>query len=226
MDTSSIIDRFIEFPLFRGVSRDRIMEAVGKAKFHFLKYLAGGTIAEPGTPMTHLAFVLGGSVRSTVTSANGRFSVSQTLDAPAALAPEYLFGHTTAFPAHIEAIDTVSIVQISKGDYLKILAQDQIFLLNYLNYLAMNAQKSATGVLTLTTGEIARRLAYWITSVTQSAGRDIELHCKARDLYAVMGVQRSTYMASLEEMVNRGLIAYEPGKITVLDRRALKDLLA
>ena len=35
----SMYDILLELPLFKGASYNRISEIVGKAKFHFLKYL-------------------------------------------------------------------------------------------------------------------------------------------------------------------------------------------
>ena len=41
---NSMFDILMGLPLFRGVSRERMADIVGMAKFHFLKYLPGETI--------------------------------------------------------------------------------------------------------------------------------------------------------------------------------------
>lgn len=167
--TTSMFELLMDLPLFKGVSLNTISQVVGEAKFHFLKYPEGETIIREHEPCTHLTFVIAGSVRLTTVNANGRFAVSQTLRAPAVIAPDFLYGRVTSYPCHVMALDDVSILKISKADYAKILTTDPVFMFNYLNTLSVNAQKSVEGILSLTTGEIDERIAFWIIALTQPA---------------------------------------------------------
>ena len=88
--TTSMFEMLMDLPLFKGVSLSTISQVVGEAKFHFLKYPEGETIIREHEPCTHLTFVIAGSVRLTTVNANGRFAVSQTLRAPAVIAPAFL----------------------------------------------------------------------------------------------------------------------------------------
>lgn len=202
-----------------------MIEAVGTIPFHFLKFLPGETIVDAGDPCTHIVFIISGSARVSVSNRHGRFTVSQTLQAPDVIAPEFLFGRTTTFPCTATAIDAVGILQIEKSDYLRIINSDKIFIFNLLNLLSMKAQKGVDGILALTSGNLEERLAYWILALTQSTGKDITLTCRQRDLYAMFGVQRSSFIAMLDSLRERKLIEYEPGEIRVLDRQALADIL-
>ena len=89
----------------------------------------------------------------------------------------------------------------------------------------MNAQKSVSGVLALTTGSIEERIAFWIIALTQPSGKDIALECRQRDMYSFFGVQRSSFISTLDSMKERGLLKYDANKIDILNRRALIDLL-
>lgn len=215
----------MELPLFRGVTRERMAETVGMAKFHFLKYLPGETIVEAGSPCTHIKFIISGSVRSKIVNPDGRFKVSQTLNAPDVISADYLFGRATNYPCTVTAIEPTGILQIAKSDYIKILNSDEVFMFNYLNLLSMNAQKSVSGVLALTTGSIEERIAFWIVALTQPTGTDIALECRQRDLYSFFGVQRGSFIATLDSMRERGLLTYTPTKIDIISRRELIDLL-
>ena len=219
-------DIMMDLPLFKGVSRERMSEVVGGTKMHFLKYLAGENIVQPAQACTHLKFVISGKVRSAITNSGmQRFTVSQTLTAPDVIAPEFLFGRSTHYPCTATAIDTVGILQIDKNDYVKILNSDRVFLYNFLNLLSMNAQKGVDGILSFTTGTLDERLAYWIIALTQSSGTYITLTCRQRDLYLLFGVQRSSFIATLDSMTERGYITYCPGEIHVTDRAKLFELL-
>lgn len=220
-----MLTRLMELPLFHGVSNERMSEIVGRIKLNFLKYPQGAVIINAGDNNTHLQFVLNGSVRSSIVNTDGRFSVSQTLSAPDVIAPDFLFGRKTVSPSTVTALSTVNILSIAKGDYLEILKSDQVFMLNYLNLLSLNAQKAVQGVLAITTGSIEERVALWIVSLTQPRGTDIVLSCRRRDIYAFFGLQRSAFFASLEKMKEKGLIDYTTTDIKVLDRRGLLSLL-
>ncbi|MBD5366558.1 MAG: Crp/Fnr family transcriptional regulator [Bacteroides sp.] len=222
----SMYDILLTLPLFNGASREKLSEIAGSTKLHFLKYTPGEKIVTAGESCTHIKFVISGSVRSTVSNVGERFSVSQTLAAPDVISPEFLFGRSTLYPCDVVAVDTAGILQIAKTDYLNILSSDRVFLLNYLNKLSMFAQKGIDGILSFTQGSLDERFAYWIIALTQRSGRDITLTCKQRDLNALFGVQRSSFIAMLDGLKERGVIDYRPGIINILDRGALEGMLS
>ena len=190
-----------------------------------MKYLPGETVVRAGDECTHIKFVISGTVEVTVSNMAGRFQVSQQLVAPDVIAPEFLFGRTTLYPCDVKAVDAVGILQIAKKDYVRILSSDSVFLLNYLNMLSVYAQKGSDGIRSFTRGSLDERFAYWIIALTQRSGRNITLTCRQRDLNALFGVQRSSFMSMLDSLKERGIISYQPGEIKVLDRQALQSIL-
>lgn len=221
----SMFDILMGLPLFRGVSHERMSKTVGDTKLHFLKYLPGETIFQAGQMCSSVAFIISGTVRIHITNPDGRFSVSQSLMAQDVIAPDFLFGKITNYPGDVSAVDTVSMLLISKTDYIKILHSDNVFLFNYLNLLSMNAQKAVEGILAVSTGDIAERIAFWISALTQPRSFDIRLECKQRDLVGLFGVQRSAMRAALDELKDKGIIDFSLYGIDVKDRRALLGLL-
>ena len=221
----SMYEILMGLPLFNGVSRERISEVVGRAPFHFLKYLEGEKVIEPGEACTHIKFVISGAVRSTITSPNGRFQVSQTLQAPNVIAPEFLFGRNTSYPAEVVALEPAGIMQIAKTDYVDILNADKVFLFNFLNTLSVNAQKAIDGVLAVAAGSLEERIAFWIVALTQRGSTDIVLTCRQRDLYSLFGVQRTSFIATLESMKQRNLIDYSQNEIRIISRPEMIGLL-
>ncbi len=224
-ETPSMFEKLMELPLFRGASRQRLSQLVGDIKFHFLKYPRGETIIRAGDPCRHIAFVISGSVRATIVNADGRFSIGQTLSSPAVIMPDFLFGKHTVYPCTVEAIDTVGILKIAKADYLKMLNSDPVFLFNFLNTLSSNGQKALQGILSLTTGDIDERIAYWIGALTQPGAYDIVLTCRKRDLCSLFGMPRTVFDASLRSMKERNLLDYTSRELSIVDRAALLSLL-
>ncbi len=222
---SSMFETLMELPLFKGAGIDSLSKIVGSCKFHFLKYTPGETIYDAGTECQYITFIISGAIRITIDSLDGRLTVAQTINAYDVISPEFLFGRTTTYPGKVVAIDTVSILQIPKADYLNILNTDKIFLFNYLNQLSMSAQKSLDGVLAVSSGDIRQRIAYWVSILTQPRSTDIEIECRQRDLAGLFGVQRTSIREALEAMKVEGLLDYNPTHIMVKDRRSLLNLL-
>lgn len=225
MALNSMYENLMGLPLFNGVSYNRISEIVDNTKLAFMKYLPGETIVQAGAPCTNLMFVIGGRVRLTIRNNSDRFSLGQTLEAPTVVSPDFLFGRNTLFPATVSAIDTVSIMQIEKNDFISIIRSDEVCLYNYLNFISTNAQKAVDGVLALTTGSLEERIAFWIIALSQRDAKEIVLSCRQRDLYTLFGVQRSSFMSTLDSMKERGLIDYSPNEIRVMSRMNLRSVL-
>ncbi len=221
----SMYEILMGLPLFNGVSRERISEVVGMAKFHFLKFHPNETILNAGDQCTNIMFVVSGKARLNTVNSDGRFTVSQTIEAPDVIAPEFLFGSDTTYPCSATAAGETGILQISKADYLKILNLDQIFLFNFLNILSMTAQKATKGILAVTTGNLEERIAFWIVALTQRSGKDITLTCRQRDLYSLFGVTRSSFYATLNSMRDCGIISYDQNEIRIISRKMLIEIL-
>ena len=222
---ASMLEQLMELPLLKGASISTMSKIVGESKFHFLKYPAGETIINAGDKCEHITFILSGSIRSTIENANGRFSVSQTLTGPTVVSPDFLFGKTTRYPFTAKAIDSVSILQISKYDFIHILDSDHVFLFNFINTLSVDAQKGIGGLMSLTTADVAQRIAYWISALPQNSGTDIVLTCRRRDLCSLFSVQRNTFDSALEGLASKGILEYDTRELRILDRRKLLALL-
>lgn len=225
MTLNNMYENIMLLPFFNGMSYNRISEIVGNTKLAFLKYLDNETIVSAGDPCTHLIFVIGGNVRLTIINSNNRFRVTQDLSAPSVITPDFLFGRNTGYPATITAVGTVSLLQIAKTDFITIVQSDEVCLYNYLNFISTNAQKGIDGVIALTSGELEERIAFWILALTQRDATNITLSCRQRDLYTLFGVQRSSFISTLDSMKKKGLIEYSSNEIKVLSRRALRSVL-
>lgn len=221
----STLDVLLSLPLFSGASTQKIQQVVGKYKFHFLKYADGEQLITAGDPCTHIRFIISGQVRSWIESDDGRIKVLQTLSAPNVIAPDFFFGRTTAYPCSVKALGQAGVVDIEKSEYLKIIESDPVFLFNFLNLLSVDAQQGVQGVMCLTSGDLRKRIAYWILALTQRGGSDIEMECKQRDLYTVFGVPRQSLIAALTDMQLEGAITFAPGIIKVESREELVGIL-
>lgn len=223
--TINMYESLMALPLFKGISYKRVTEMVGNTKLAFMKYLDGERIFEAGMKCERIKLLLSGRVRLTMSGGSKRVSVEQTLTSPAILQPDYLFGRNTNYVVSATAIDTVSIIEIEKSAILQLLRDDEVILFNFLNILSTDAQKSTDGMMAVISGSIEERIAFWLISMTQMGSDDIVLKARARDLYTVFGVARSSFIAALDNLVDQGIITYTSNEIRVVSRKMLRSLL-
>jgi CRP-like cAMP-binding protein len=221
----SMFQTLMEIPLFKGVSYQKLSEIIGKHRFHFMKFSDGETIISADDPCTHLSTLISGKARVTTTCANRQVHISQTIQAPEIIAPEFFFGPQTRYPATITAIGTCGVMQLDKKDYTEILKSDSIFLFNFLNILSLKGQLSTNGVLLLTSGDLRKRIAYWIIALTQRNAMEITLETDQGELCDVLGVTRQALASTLADMKAEGLLDYTANKIEINDRRQLSEFL-
>lgn len=221
-----IYDILRQLPLFTGASLQRLSELINTIKFHFQKYTPEETIIHHGQPIDRLRFIISGTVRETTVNADGRLRVSMLIDAPDVLLPQFFFGRNTASPCLITAEGPAATMELTKQEYMKVLASDEVFLYNYLNILSLSAQKGVDGVLSISHGSLEERIAYWVVMLTAPRAHDVVINCRLRDLYGLYGVQRSAFIGALDRMVEQGLLTYTRDSISFTDRAALVRLLA
>ena len=217
----SMYEILMGLPIFQGVSHATISELIEKIKFHFLKYTDGETIVDVDEPCTNLKFLISGSVRLETLNLNRRIKVLQTLNAPNIIGAEYLFGKRTSYPYSVKAHPVAGLMQVEKADFLKILKSDIVFLFNTLNYLSRNSQTPTEAVLSLTSGSVAERVAFWIGSLTYRGSSEIVVESKQKDMYTMLGIQRSAYINTLEELRDKGVLDFTSGAVYINDRDAL-----
>ncbi|MDE6315973.1 MAG: Crp/Fnr family transcriptional regulator [Muribaculaceae bacterium] len=222
----SIFTILRELPLIKGVSQTRLQHIAGHVPLHFIKYAAGDVIADAGQECTHLKFIVSGSVRVEIVAANGRFSVAQTLAGPNVLAPDYLFGRTNRYPGTATAVGPVGVMQITKDVYRSMLAEDPVFMFNYLNVLSTAAQKGQAALAEAASGSVEQKIACWVQGMTQPGSTDIVMCSHGRDMNTLLGVAKASYMAVIERLKAQRIVEADSLRtIKIISRQELLDSL-
>lgn len=222
---NSMFEILMDLPLFQGVSRDKLSELIEKTPFHFLKFADGDEVVAAGSPCTHVKFIISGEVKVVMPCRYLRVKVSQVLSSPNVLGHDYLFGRRTDYPYDVRSHGDCGILQITKPDFINILQSDNIFLFNILNMLSRNSQNNAEELLSLSTGSVFERFAFFVVSLTQRNARDVRILYKQKDLCTLLGIQRSSFINAMDRLQERGIIDYTLSEILVKDRRALLDIV-
>ena len=65
-----------------------------------------------------------------------------------------------------------------------------------------------------------------IISLTHKDATDIVINCKQKDMYTMLGVQRSSFINTLTELQSDGIIDFTSTEIFIKDRERLADILS
>lgn len=221
----SIYEIIMDLPLFKGVSREKISELVEKNRFHFLKYTSNELMISAGDPCKHVRFVISGKARIEISSSNKKILISEVISAPNVIGPDYLFGKETYYPFSVYAEGNCGLLQIDKADYINILLSDKVFLFNILNSLSRNYQKVTNGILSLSSGSIAERLAFLVVSLTQKGAEDIRLKFKQKDFCSMLSTQRTSFVNALNALKEEGAIDFTSTEIIIKNREKMLEIL-
>ncbi len=221
----NMFEKLLKLPLFQGVSQEKISRLVEKIPFHFLKFSDGEKIISADEDCTHLKFVVSGSVKLVTSSKVVRVSLSQTLNSPAVIGPDFLFGRKTVYPYDVYAMGACGILQILKNDYMQILQSDKVFLFNILNFLARSSQGATFAFQAQSRGLVAERLATLVASLTWSDSSGIVLDFRQKDLGSLLGVRRTSLINALNDLKKKQIIDYGVGQITIKDRQEIMKIL-
>ncbi len=222
---ASMFEQLMSLPLFCGVSHEKLSRVVGQVKMEFLKYAPLATLIHAGDCCTHLVFLLSGSIEVNMGTADGLLSVRQTITAPAVVEPDFFFGRYTDSPATVTALDDVSVLRVLKNDYLKILNIDSVFMLNYLNTLAADAQRSVHSVLNFKKIGLVEQLALWVEILTRPGSTDIVLSTATGDFSNLLNAATPTFKEELAELQRQEVLRLEDGKLRILSRDRLLHLI-
>lgn len=201
---SEMYQSLLELPLLKGLGGARLHEIIGHTKLHFLKFEPGAEVATPGEPCEQLRFLISGKVRVQTSAQNGDLTLEQTVTAPRVLAPEFLFGRSTAYPGRVVALETVGAMQIAKADYRRLLMSETTMMYNYLNYTCTRAQAASGGLLTLAEIQPHDRLTAWLRLMTAPGATDITLTSASRPLHSVLGMTAANWRYAIARLTESG----------------------
>lgn len=224
MNEKSMYTTIMDLPLFKGISREQVSSFLEKTNLSFEKYSEGDEIVREGKGVSTLKFIISGSFKADTDFFNGRLKISSTFDAPFVLGVENLFGLDRTYSETITAVGNVSVMAFSKEKYIRLLNTDNIYLINYCNYLSMNVQKSTKMMRMNDQTGLCRVIMDALLLLTKRESRDIEITMNPG---MPENLKREfMYDRELKRMAESGLAIFGPQSIRIPDRDAVIDYIA
>lgn len=212
----NIFDTLTELPLFKGVSRETMSRTVGNYRFEFKKYAPGEIIVKAGAPCRSVIFILSGKVNSSL-SLSDDLRIVQILPANVMIDTEFLFGKHTSHPALISAEDRVAVLEISKNDFIGIIASDTVFMFNYLNILSRKSQKIFDNY--PVTGSLLSQLTTITDFFTDPKATQITV-CFHPDTERAFGMSPEQFSSEARKLLEKKLIANFDGMAVYISDRS------
>ena len=183
---------------------------------------AGERLFQRGDPGTAMLVVMAGEVRIVLPSRDGREQVLRTLQ------PGEVFGEMALLDGGTRSADAVAqtngrLLQLDRRDMMAQIHATPALALTILGVLSERLRTTSWLLETMLFHDAGARLAAILLALTQGqAGQRVDITQSA--LGDRIGTTRETVNRRLRELQSDGILAVEPGRITVLDPAALRCL--
>jgi CRP-like cAMP-binding protein len=211
-------------PLFKGITPDEVAVILASVPIRVKKFYAGSMISQSGESVNSLIVVINGTVKGEMVDYSGRVIKIEDIPAPGALASAFIFGNRNKFPVNVVAVTDGELLFIDKPDYLKLLMQHDILLVNFLDMISNRSQFLSEKIKFLNFKTIKGKLANYILQKAGKNGMSVNMGMTQNDLADFFGVARPSVARALRDMDDEGYIEAKGKNIMIIDIRGLSDL--
>jgi CRP-like cAMP-binding protein len=212
-------------PIFRGITENEAELLLKRIHFQVKNYFKDEVVVVAGEPVLNLNIIISGSVRGEMIDYSGKTIKIEDIEAPKPLATAFLFGKENKFPVTVTANNEVKILSVPVSEFLKILQLNLQILKNYLNSISSRAQFLSQKLNFLSFKTIKGKVAHFLLDHAGEKFHSVELKNTQQQLADLFGVTRPSLARVFGEMQKEGLISIKNKTVTLLDRKALKELI-
>jgi CRP-like cAMP-binding protein len=216
----------INCPVFRGISENEAETLLKQIHFQIKKFGKDEVVVVAGERVNNLNIVISGSVRGEMIDYSGKIIKIEDIEAPKPLAAAFLFGQENKFPVTVTANQKTEILSIPVAGFLKLLQLNSFMLRNYLNSISSRAQFLSQKLHFLSFKTIKGKVAHFLLQEAGDKFHSIELKNTQQQLADLFGVTRPSLARVFGEMQKDGLIGISNKTITLLNKKALNELIS
>lgn len=212
-------------PIFRGINEKEAEDLLKKIHFQIKSYSKDEIVVIAGEPVLNLHIIISGSVRGEMIDYSGKTIKIEDIEAPKPLATAFLFGQENKFPVTVTANNETKILTMPVAEFLKMLQLNTPILKNYLNSISSRAQFLSQKLHFLSFKTIKGKVAHFLLQQAGDKFHSIELKNTQQQLADLFGVTRPSLARVFGEMQKEELIKIENKTVTLLDKKALNELI-
>ncbi len=214
-----------ESAVFAGIPEAIIEQILNGEVYQVKNFTRGTVIAQSGTGCNHVRVILEGHVAGEMMDMSGKILKIEDLGPSKMIAPAFLYGRRKSYPVNVIASVEVTLWQMHRDDFSKLLQKDIRLLNNFLNAISNRAQFLTEKIRFLSFPTLRAKLAYLF--LQYSAGEPaFRLPMTHQQLSELFGVARPSLTREIRQMNNEGLIEADREMIKIPDHQRLKALLS
>lgn len=211
-----LYERLLELPLFQGMSRSDLEEAVSSIRYRNLSFSKNKIIVGESDVCDKLYFLVSGSVSAIGYADDKGYTITETLFAPDILQPERIFGLTQRFTRTFKAMGECSFICISKPNTMALSDKYEIFRLNLLNIICTKSQRITRYPWKTKPQNIRHKIARFIEMRCLRPAGEKTVRIKMERLSDEINESRLNVSRELNAMHEEGLITLRRGEIHVM----------
>ena len=221
--TESMFDRLRSLPLLKGLSINQISGLVEKSHLEFKNYQPGEVIIRSGEKIDRLRFLLSGTCELRRCIPEHDLELREYIETPAVIGAVSLFGLENRCPMECVASTPAGVMELDKSQYISALSGNEIIMINYVNYLAMHAQKPWIALSSYPTGSLYDVVARWLVLFTGRSARKVVISYSLPELSRTTGIERKELYAQLLALARLEGVRIGEHEIEIGERAAFLD---
>ncbi|MFA6872765.1 MAG: Crp/Fnr family transcriptional regulator [Bacteroidaceae bacterium] len=192
------IEELLNTPLFKDVKEETLRNFLATTPNALRSYRSNQFIALQGNPCQSLFILCKGTVRTHMTNAEGKQLTIETIEAPRALAPAFIFATENRFPVNIETLTLCEVLVINKSNFLELMHEESSIMQNFLRIISDRSIFLSKKVNSFALQNLKERLLNYL-----HIHGDIK---NQQEVANILGVARPSLARALSELANEGLL--------------------
>lgn len=213
-----------EIKIFKKLNLDILWMQLNSIETKILKYNKGDVIAFRGEKIKGLYINLKGNVYAEMLKDNGEIKKIEEIKSGEILASAFIFGKQNYFPVDIVAKTNVEILYIEKKELLKLLKENEEFLLKFLDEISNKAQFLSKNLWeSVSKKNIEQKIAAYL--LEKEDNNMVELKITLNELSEYFNVTRPSLSRVLNQLIEEKIISrVKKGVYKIEDKDYLESL--
>lgn len=212
--------------LFTSFSADDFASIVSKTRH--IQYDKSRIIFSANQPANHFFLLLKGSVKLSLSSADGDEKIIHIINPGNTFAEAIMFLEQTIYPVSATALDNINILAINVETYLGVLRRSPKACLNIMASMSQKLHWMVREIDRLNLHDSTYRLVYFLLdNVEQSsqASPSVSLSMSKQALASYLSIRPETLSRILNKLMKNGLLKVYKNHIDLLAIDQLKELI-
>lgn len=224
---AAMYDTLMQLPVFQGLSKEELTHILEVIPFEFMTFNEGDVIFRGGEDCRGATFLLSGCIRLETPIFNNKVTIKQLFVPPYTFSLHHLFGADMKARSTMYAHkDRTGIMVLRKVDFLRILRENEIALINVMNMLCTRAQKQHKAIDFSGENDPVLRLSSWILAFTERSAHEVTFVAKEEDWCDMLQLDKPSLWRCVATLEGQHLVESIGGRLKLLDRYGLKSFVA